>query len=255
MDDVGRTRYGELVTRITSQLPNLLIVNAGQHEGSRPDHIDPSSLQQQRTRARIIADLVPITNQELVAKRIRDFVGTVVPVPLTEHFAAQVIERALLGTNDKENTVEPLPLYQYDKLSSSLQADAAEKEVRPVMDIYQAGDVIVPVPAGKGSVILSEVELVVLNKEHASYLQAQRTNPVLRRQLLLNRTGTAGVVALVTLALMVYTILYQRRVFYRPARALGVVSLLLAVVVSAPGLRNGCSILSMPPRRSQFSLW
>ncbi len=228
-DDAGKAAYADVLAKLRNQFGNLYIASSRKDSLRREGLQPPVSILRPAVgpdRKVISSDLVPVTDRESVQKVIEQTVAAVAPASIKDVMVA-TIERVLLGSRPEEAQA----LWQYDQLATGREMKEAEASVRRVMDTYRAGDPIIPIPAGKLSVELGEQELPLLRAEHESFLRAQKTDPVLRRERLLTDIGMAVVVLLITLALVSYTVLYQARVLHRPVRVLGIVCLLLAMIL------------------------
>jgi putative nucleotidyltransferase with HDIG domain len=228
----GQERFAELTQSLLKKLEDKYIVNSPGRSGVRP----PISIirRDDRPDRKVINDqLILVSDRAAVEKAMKEVAGDVLPKPL-QPTVAEILTQAILGSKDEKS--HATPLYEFDGWATTREQKALEEAV-PVKTVnFKPGDTLVSASKNIGSGspskgVLNDENLLLLRREHEKFLEQQRTNPVLRRQLLLTEIGMAGVVLLVTFALVVYTLLYQRKVFYRPGRALGVVCLLLAMTL------------------------
>jgi cyclic-di-AMP phosphodiesterase PgpH len=175
--------------------------------------------------------LIPVTNAPAVQQAAQQAAKAVFP-PALQVLGEEIVSRELLGrpAAGKElpaaKESKAVPIWRVDGIQTRGQMEAAEKSIRPFRVTFKAGDLLAP-----AGTVLSDRELVVLNREHDAFLQAQRTDPVLHRKAMLHDLGMAGITFLVTLGLATYTIFYQEHVFDRPGRTMGLAVLIFIMVL------------------------
>ncbi len=138
---------------------------------------------------------------------------------------AHLIIQSLLPDPDKQKFE---PVYRFDRTVTENLMEQNARAVSPVVASYNAGDVLV-----KGGSTITQEHLTLLRREHQEYRSALSSDPVLRREYLLRRLGTATVVLIVVAGLAAYTVLYQERNLQRSVRALALAALLLGMLALA----------------------
>lgn len=218
------TEFEALVARLTDRL-------AQEHIVERPS----SPIREQTPRTSILergperiemttTSLQFNTNREWVQQRTRRLASEIFPPPLHEPVAA-VMARTLTpvpGSDDEGNSA----LWRYDQTATRKEIDEAQQKVPEFKTPYKPGDLLV-----EAGTVLSSSQVELLAREHGFYRQAQKTDPVLRQQLLQQQAGLSGLVLIVTFGLAAYTLSYQNRIFQNRGRALGLAVLCLLIVL------------------------
>jgi cyclic-di-AMP phosphodiesterase PgpH len=144
------------------------------------------------------------------------------PRALRAPFSA-ILMGALTGTDPDKPAYNPI--WRYSPQLTQDKMETAAAAVKPYIVSRKAGTVLVE--AGK---VLGQPELALLKMEHNAYLQAQKTDPLLRQRNLLNQLGTAVVILLVVIGLAAYIVSYNPRITRDPTRSTMLAGLLLLVV-------------------------
>lgn len=164
------------------------------------------------------------TNRQYVEKRANELAEAVFP-PALEPAVAAIITTSLMPPEDAENVVD-YALWRYDPAATQHEIEEALQRVPEFKTPYQPGDLLV-----EAGTTLSPNELNVLARHHEQFLEAQRTDPELRRQHLQRQFGMGGLILLITFGLAAYTMTYQDRVFRNPSRAFALFGLFFLFVL------------------------
>jgi putative nucleotidyltransferase with HDIG domain len=229
-DENSQTSYGNLVKHLTTQLSNEYIVEV--LENRLRDVPTTSVLQRRRKESVTEVDRIEVltsqlqyvTDRKKLIKKTQEVVTSAgCPEPLSAEFVRLMVET--LAGPDSEKP-EYNPLWRYDEAATAKAMDEAEKAV-PVSKIpIKAGDVLV-----RGGTVLEDKKIMNrLRSEHEEYLRAQKARSEFRREKQLKQLGVGVVVLLVTMGFVTYIASYQRRIFERPVRALGLAALILLMV-------------------------
>ncbi len=216
---INRLRPEYIVSRSEDALRKPPSSKLRHEDGSAPDV--PSS------------ELIVEPDREKVRQIAHEVVTAVegVPAPLKEPFATVVVH-GIIGRPDAK-TPEFQPLWLFDPAATAQEMEAAASRVPESKIEMQAGALLVP--AGTE---LSDADLSRLKTEHAAFLRAQDTDPKLRRERMLERTGMGAVLLMLTLGFAVYTARFEPRIFHKPARSFSMMGLLLLAVVLARGIEH-----------------
>lgn len=123
------------------------------------------------------------------------------------------------------------PTIVFDQERTLEEARKAEEAVPEAMATYEGGKTFI------NPGVLGSKELALLSAEHAAYLTfLQMGTPAavqMRQERLLQRVGLITMVALVAVAMLVYTRLHQPRIFEMRARTVAFVALVLVTLLAA----------------------
>ncbi len=222
----GPTRFDEWIEKLTTRLAGenlVLLPTATERDPTResstdavlnrgPGRIDRVSKQR----------LGYATNEQHVTRLAKDL-AEVFPSPL-QPAVAQVLISAI-RVDPAKDRYEPVYVFDADATQSAL--DRA-REIPPVQDQYQRGQVLVP----SGTALTPEL-LDLVQSEHERYLEARQSSPELYRAWVQRRIGQAGIVLLLVLGVAVYTSRYQAKLSTNATHCLSVAGLLLAVLLLA----------------------
>ncbi len=138
---------------------------------------------------------------------------------------SDLIVRTLGGPTGKDPAAYA-PLWRYDPVATLDGIKQAQDQVKVKMLRREPGDLLV-----RAGTTLSSAEMELLAREHKAYLEARRTDPVLRRENLLREAGVAMLVLAVTLGIAAYSSFYQRRIPENTSRCLSLALLMAGVVL------------------------
>jgi hypothetical protein len=119
------------------------------------------------------------------------------------------------------------PIHVYDPALTHARMEEAVAQVREVTVPFEAGQTLVR--AGQ----LGEEDIQLLNEEHQQYLRRLSSDPVLRREDLLARSGTFVLLLLIVVGLSAYTLHYEPRVARKLGRCIGLCALLLIMLLAS----------------------
>lgn len=145
------------------------------------------------------------------------------PEALHKPFADIVLKVVAGPAKDKPSYT---PFWQYNAALTAEQMNAAAELVKEQIVSYKAGTTLVG-----AKTVLGPAELNLLKHEHKAYLEAQKTDPVLRQRRLLRQLGTAVVVLIVVTGFAAYVVSYRPRITEVPSRTLALTGLLLTMIV------------------------
>lgn len=117
------------------------------------------------------------------------------------------------------------PVYVFDNDQTKLMIVQAVA-VPPVMDNYRVGDRLV-----RPGFIDGEA-LALLKSEHEEYLRQRAANTELRAGMIKERLGMTGLVMLICVGLAIYSFRCQPRAVTRTARAFGVATMLVLMLLA-----------------------
>jgi len=218
------TAYEALVAQLMDKLQHEYIVE--QPKTTLREHTPRTSiLQRGNERIEITTTTLQFnTKREWVQQRARQLAEEVFPEPLQPVVAA-IITKAISPPDDSEDP-GMYALWRYDQAATNKEIEDAQARVPDFKTKFKRGDLLV-----EAGTVLTSSELDLLAREHEQYLRDQKTDPVLRRQLLRQRLGAAGLVLIVTFGLATYTLTYQGRIFQNPGRALGLAGLCALMIL------------------------
>jgi len=218
------SQYKDLVDLLISRLSNEQIVE----KAADPSRTEAPPLAE-LVRTGEIAQFVPtsqlvyVTDIDNVVSRIDSITKRTVPATLRAP-VKRVIQQTLLGPPDAEEpTYSPLWLYDSDATNKAIKQAVEQVQVETITKKQNQ----LLVEAGTR---LSNADLALLKHEHESYLLAQKTDPDLRTERLLQQVGLAGLLFIVTVGLATYILLYQDRIFQKPERTLGLAGLMILML-------------------------
>ncbi len=179
------------------------------------------------------ATLQYATNREHIEKRARQLADEVFPQPLRALAANIVIDELSPPAiaQPEQSPAEPVnkrALWAYSHEETRKELERAKALVKDVVVEYRAGATLV-----EAGTVLGNEEIALLKRENEVYRERQTRDPVLRKEQLLRQVGISGMVLIVTIGLVAYTLSYQDRVFRNSARALGVAALLATMILLA----------------------
>jgi putative nucleotidyltransferase with HDIG domain len=162
--------------------------------------------------------LIYSVNSEHVERLAQDIVRQIFSVEIRQTLAS-IIKRAINPTEKKA-----ISLYVFDANYTRAIMDRAAS-LDPVKDAFQAGDRLV------GAGILDSGELALLKAEHEQYLVQRDSNPDLRAAWREEQSGVIGLIGLITVGMVLYTLRCQPRIARKWPRALALAMLLLMMLI------------------------
>ncbi len=191
-------------------------------------------------------ELVYVTDRDGVRRVVRQIIPEVESVPASLHeVLARKLVRSFCGAEDSAEPVRN-PLWRYDAEATEEEMQAAADRVEPITITRTEGSTLVQ--AGRE---LGHSELKLLAEEHAAFLEKERQDNTLRTRKYLSQLGVALVLLLVIGGLALYVAQFQPRVFHKPARTVGLCSLLLLMVAFSRLLERASGQWNAP---SEFSV-
>ncbi|MHC4066700.1 MAG: HD family phosphohydrolase, partial [Planctomycetota bacterium] len=173
-------------------------------------------------------DLVPISNSSLMELLGGELVRRA-------GFSPFVLQSAIAEVLTARLTAEPLLLYDKARTEQALQR--AADEVKPAVISFKKGQPIISPTLGGEDYVLTEEHLLRLKAEEGQYRSLlASSDPAagpLREQLYLERSGTAAIILILSLALFVHAGLYQRRILEIRMRTFAFVALILGMLLAA----------------------
>jgi len=249
-DEFQSSEYDKLVKRVLSELGGQYLVHKPA-KTFREGTPQTSVLRHKDTKEAPDIEILTSRLQYVGDEKVLDQIATeVAERTVPEALRGPVrerIRRVLAGAPDKSGAqTQPVPLWRYDQDATKEATKQAQDRI-PVYTLrYEAGDPIV-----RARTVLSPQKIELLKKEHEEFRRAQHTDPTLYRQRWLGELGKAIIILMVTLGLITYIVIYQQRIFQKPTRALGLVTLLL-ILLLCTRLLNQIQSPAHPP--AEFTL-
>lgn len=224
-DDASK-QYDAMVSKLVDKLNHEYIV-ARAKSALREQPPRTSILQRDSERVEITTTTLQFnTNHEYVRRRADELSGEIFPKNL-RGAVSDIIFYSLTPPSKNDDPTD-YALWRYDQAATAKEIDEAQQKVPAYTTTYKSRELLVE----KGTVLGSN-ELILLAQEHEQYVKAQKTDPELRRSLLLRKIGLVGLVLILTLGLATYSMSYQTRLLRNSSRAIGLACLCLLMLLLA----------------------
>ena len=167
-DDESRARYAALIDTLILKLPDKFIVSPP-GESLRGSLRPPFSILRRdvKSEQKVITDqLILVTNRPAVEQAIQKITAEVFP-KLLQPAVSEILARIILGgSGEKGHTT---PVWDFDGISTRHLMEAGVAEVPVRKTSFKTGDTLVH--ADKSGVILNDENLLLLSREHESFLR------------------------------------------------------------------------------------
>lgn len=214
-------RFDAMVSKLVDQLSHEYIVAPVKNTVREPR---TSILQRDANRIEITTTTLQFnTNRQYIKKRATEL--SVDFSPPVRQVVSDIIMSSITPPSPSADPAE-YALWRYDQAATSKEIDEAQRKVPAYTTAYRTRDLLVE----KGTTLGSN-ELILLGVEHSQFTKAQQIDPMLRRTRLLREVGLVGLVLMLTVGLVIYTLSYQGRVLHHSGRALGLATLCLLMLL------------------------
>ena len=233
-NDTNKQRFEDSIARLRKNLETEYIVDQDAERdrtppssakviivhSSRPTE-DPSAVRPREVKR---FDLLPISNTTGLQRAAHD---------LSDKSGFATALRSVVATIlVKHLSTQPLLVYRSAFTHERMAAEA--DLVEPVKVLYGRNEPFLLARKDQG-LTAAELELLAAHDAaYGAYLESDSEGAKeLRERELFRRIGVATVYVLLTVALFSYVVTYERRIFEKPGRAFGLVTLLLLAIAGA----------------------